>query len=91
MDEVRIDIQDVDYEWFRDVKAFLDRDSDLYYFPRESAERLGEIEEETGDFYFIDGQIEAKADEIEIDGSRIPVWAVGCGRLTVRPAAEGPA
>jgi hypothetical protein len=83
VEEVRIEVRDVDYEWFRDVRAFLDRDR--YHFPLESAERLGELDEETGDFYLINGQVEAKADEIEVDGMKTPVWSVGCGQLTVRP------
>jgi hypothetical protein len=87
MEEVRIDVRDVDYEWFRDVRAFIDREFDRYYLPRESAERLGEIDDETGDFYVIDGRVEAKADEIEVDGQRMPVWSIGCGDLIVRPAA----
>lgn len=86
MEEVRIDVRDVDHTWFEDVKAYLDRDFDIYYFARESAERLGEPDEDSGGFYFIDGQVEAKADEIEIDGERIPVWAVGTTQLLVRPA-----
>lgn len=85
-EEVRIDVCDVDHEWFRDVAAFLDRDSDRYFFPRDSAERLGEIDDETGSFFFIDGQVEAKVDEILVDGQRLPVWSVGCGQMIVRPA-----
>lgn len=87
--EVSIDVQDVDYEWFRDVAAYLDRDRDRYCFPRESAERMGEIDEETGDFFLIDGRVEAKADEIEVGGQRLPVWSVGCSELVARPAKAG--
>lgn len=86
LDEVRIDVRDVDYEWFRDVKAFLDRDR--YLFPRESAERLGEADEGSGNFNLIDGQVEAEADEIEVDGRPLPVWSVDCANLIVRPSSE---
>jgi hypothetical protein len=88
---VRIDILDVDYEWFRDVEAFLDRDRDLYHLPRESVERLGEADGETGNYHLIDGRVEAMPGEIEVDGVRVPVWSVGCDQLTVRPAAKSPA
>ena len=85
-EEVRIDVRDVDFEWFRDVMAFLDRGADAYYLPRESAERLGEIDEETGGFFLIDGQVEALAEELEVAGRRVPVWSVRCSQLTVRPS-----
>jgi hypothetical protein len=55
LEMVSIDVRDVDHEWFRDVDAYLDRDLGRYYFPRESAERLGELDEETGNFHLIDG------------------------------------
>jgi hypothetical protein len=87
VEEVRIDVRDLDYEWFRDVRAFIDREFDRYYFPRESVERLGEIDDETDVFYLIDGRVEARADEIDVDGQRLPVWSIGCGDLIVRPAA----
>lgn len=89
MEEVRLDVRDVDYEWFRDVKAFLDRDLDRYLFPQESADRLGDFDADAGCFYLIDGQVEAKSDEIELDGVPVPVWSVGCGDLIVRPATAG--
>ncbi len=88
IEEVRIDVRDIDYEWFRDVKAFIDRESDVYFFPRESVDRLGEADEQTGDCYLIDGQVEARADEIEVGGSPIPVWSVSVGQLITRPAAK---
>ena len=87
-EEVRIDIRDVDYDWFRDVKAFIDRESDVYFFPRESVDRLGEADEHTGDYYLIDGQVEARADELEVSGSPIPVWSVSAGQLITRPAVK---
>jgi len=90
VEEVSIDVQDVDYEWFRDVAAYLDRDCDRYYLPRESAERMGEIDEETGNFFLIDGQVEAKAEEIEVGGRRLPVWSVGCSELVSRPSGNNP-
>lgn len=83
---VRIDVRDVDYSWFEDVKAYLDRGFDWYHFPRESAERLGEQDDETGSYFLIDGHVEARADEIEVDGESIPVWTVGCSQLIARPA-----
>src|SRR5262249_22989785 len=88
MEEVRIDVRDVDYEWFRDVKAFLDRDLDRYLFPQESADRLGEFDEDAGCYYLIDGQVEAKADEIESDGQHTACWSVSCAQLIVRPASD---
>jgi len=88
VEEVRIDVRDVDYTWFEDVRAYLDRDLDLYHLPRESADRLGEPDDETGDYFLIDGHVEAKADKIEVDGETIPVWTVGCARLIARPAAR---
>lgn len=86
LEEVRIDVRDVDFTWFEDVAAYLDRDSDRYYLPRESAERLGEPDEETGGFWLIDGHVEALADEIEINGRLVQVWEVGITQLLTRPA-----
>ncbi len=91
IEEVRVEVLDIDHEWFRDVRAFLDRASDLYYLPRESAERLGAIDEDTGDFFLIDGRVEARADEIEVAGVTVPVWTVACAQLRVRPAVKNPA
>lgn len=88
MEEVRIDVRDVDYSWWEDVKAYLDRDFDIYYLPKESADRLGEPDEETGGYWLIDGQVEAKADEIELDGAKLPVWSVGVAQLLTRPAKQ---
>jgi hypothetical protein len=88
IEEVSIDVRDVDYTWFEGVKAYIDRDLDRYYFPRESMERLGELDPDTGDAWLIDGHVEAKADEIEAESGRIPCWAVGCARLIVRPASS---
>jgi len=87
IEEVTIDVRDVDYEWFRDVRAFVDRDRDRFYLPREAAERLGEIDPDTGDAWLIDGRVEAKAEEIDVDGGLVPCWSVGCDQLIVRPAA----
>ena len=58
--------------------------------PRESAERLGGIDENTGDSFLIDGQVEARSDEMELDGERLPVWSAGSGRLIVKPAVRSP-
>lgn len=88
LEEVSIDVKDVDYSWFEGVRAFLDRDFDRYYFPRESMDRLGELDPDTGDAWLIDGHVEAKAEEIEVDGQRIPCWSVGCAQLIVRPASS---
>jgi hypothetical protein len=89
IEEVSIDVRDVDYSWFESVKGYLDRDFDRYDFPRQSMERLGELDPDTGDAWLIDGQVEANADELEIDGQRIPCWSVGCAQLIVRPASNG--
>lgn len=85
-EEVSIDVRDLDYNWFEGVKAYLDRDCDLYYLPLESVERLGEPDEENGNYYLTAANVEAEADELEIDGKAIPVWSVGCAKLIVRPA-----
>jgi hypothetical protein len=88
IEEVSIDVRDVDHSWFEGVKAYLDRDFDRYYFPRESMGRLGELDPDTGDAWLIDGQVEAKAEEVEVEGQQIPCWSVGCARLIVRPASN---
>lgn len=85
-EQVSIDIRDLDYRWCESVKAYLDRDYDRYYFPLESVERLGEPDEENGNYYLTAANVEAEADELEIDGTVVPVWSVGCGQLIVRPA-----
>ena len=86
MEQVRIDIRDLDYRWCEDVELFFERDFDIYYFPRESAERLGELDEESGNYYLTAANVEAEPDEIEFDGQRIPVWSVRVGNLVTRPA-----
>lgn len=78
----------MDYTWFEDVQAYLDRDHDLYHFPQASAERLGEVDDETGNFYLIDGLVEATPDEVDIDGATIPVWSVEVTQLLTRPAKQ---
>lgn len=88
MEEVRIDVRDVDYSWWEDVRAYLDRELDIYYLPKESADRLGEPDAETGGYWLIDGQVEAKADEIEVDGANVLVWSVGIAQLMTRPAKQ---
>jgi hypothetical protein len=87
VEEVSIDVRDVDYSWFEGVKAYLDRDFDRYYFPRESVERLGELDPETGNAWLIDGQVEAQADGVEVEGKEIEAWSIGCAQLIVRPAS----
>jgi hypothetical protein len=86
IEEVSVDVRDVDYSWFEGVQTYLDRNFDRYYFPRESVDRLGELDPDTGNAWLIDGQVEAEADEIKVDGRVIPCWSVGCARLIVRPA-----
>lgn len=86
MEEVRIDIRDLDHRWYEGVLVYLDRDLDIYYFPRESAERLGELDEESGNYYLTAADVEAEPDEVEFDGRRIPVWSVRIGQLITRPA-----
>jgi hypothetical protein len=88
MEEVIIDVRDIDYTWFIGVQAFLDRDADLYYLPRESADRLGEPDDETGDYFLLDGQVTARADEIEVAGVRVPAWSVGTTQILTRPAEK---
>lgn len=61
---------------FGDAKAYLDRGSDIHQFPRESADQFEELDELSGNFYLIDGQIAAEADEIEVDGQRVFVRAL---------------
>lgn len=86
LDKVNIDVLDRDRTWFEGVIAYLDREYDNYYFPLESVERLGELDEESGNYYLIDSDIEAEAEEIEVGGQTVPAWCVGCERLIVRPA-----
>lgn len=86
MEEHLIDVRDVDYEYFEGVSVYLDRGFDRYHFPRESAERLGEYDEENGTFYLIDGRVETEPDEIEVNGRKIETWSVGVNQLVTRPA-----
>ena len=87
MEQHRIDVRDIDTEWFVDVAAYLDRQLDLWYFPLASIERLGELDEEgSGNYWLLDGRVEAEADELEVNGSRIPAWSVRVGQITTRPA-----
>lgn len=89
MEEVNIDILDVDYEWFRDVRAFTDSGRDRFYLPRESAERLGELDKESGGFHLLDGRVTASPDEIEVNGGPLPVWVVNASEIRTRPTIRG--
>ena len=80
IEDVSIDVRDVDYSWFEGVRAFLDRN----YFPNKSIDQLGELDPDTGDAWLIDGPVEAKAEEIEVDSQGIPCWSIGCAQLVVR-------
>jgi len=86
VEEVCIDVRDVDYEWFREVRVFLDRVSDRFYLPEESVQRLGEQDETTGDYFLLDGQITAANVEIQVEGQRMTVWTVPTSHLRSRPA-----
>jgi hypothetical protein len=85
MQAVRIDVQDRDGAWFEGVLAYLDRELDRYFLPRESAERLGEYDPETGNYVLLDGLVEAQADVIEVDGRVVPGWSLATTQLLVRP------
>ena len=84
--EARIDVRDVDTNWFEFVRVFVDRDFDRYLFPRESIERVGELDSDDGAYYLLDGAVTAEQDEIEVDGVMFPVWAVRIGSLVTRPS-----
>lgn len=84
MTSTLIDVRDLDYTWWEKVKAY--RDGGKLLLPRESVERLGEIDPATGDAHLIGGFVEAKASGVEIDGVETPVWSVGLEQLVTRPS-----
>ena len=85
MEEHLIDIRDLDTEYFLCVRVWLDRASDRLYLPRESAERVGEPDED-GNFLLLDGAVIAEAETIEVNGVKTPAWSVPVGLLVTRPA-----
>ena len=82
MQKVLIDVKDVDYTWWERVEAY--HDGGRFHLPRESVERLGEVDPETGDAFLVEGLVEAKANVISVDGADLPVWTVGAGQLVAR-------
>lgn len=90
MEEHFIDVCDLDGEYFTNIRVWLDRTLDRYYLPRESAERLGELQDD-GNFYFFRGTVEAGPEEIEVDRKLIKAWGVSVGRLKTRPVRPHPA
>jgi hypothetical protein len=86
MEEHLIDICDVDGQYFVDVRVWLDRAADRFYFPRASAERLGELAAD-GNFYFLRGEVEAVPEEVNVGGLQLPAWGVSVGRLRIRPSS----
>lgn len=87
MEQHRIDVRDIDpHRWCEDVPVFLDRSADVFYFPKDSIDRIGEPDEESGNYWLLDGRVEAEADQIEVDGEPVPVWTVRVGELVTRPA-----
>lgn len=84
MKQTLIDVRDLDYTWFERVEAF--RDGGTLHLPRQSVERLGEIDPATGDATLISGFVDAKAGTVQIAGADVPVWSVGLDQLTTRPS-----
>ncbi len=91
IEAVKLHVRDFDYEWFRDVLMYLDRDLDLFHFSRISTDRLGELDEYTGNNYLIDCRVETKSNEIVVDCMIVLVWSVDCGQLIVRPETRSTA
>lgn len=87
MQKILIDVQDRDGEWFLGVEVYCDG-SGVLWFPRESAERLGE--EVGGMFYLTAWDVEADFDPIVTeDGAEVEAWLVWPSFLTTRPAKGG--
>lgn len=84
VEEVRIDVRDLDYTWFEGIRAYLDRRTGCYHLPRESVDRLGEVDQGTGLALLIDGHVEALPASLHLDGSIIPAWTVRDGDLIIR-------
>lgn len=84
MRRVFLDVRDLDGSWWERVAAYPDA-GDLH-LPRESVERLGEIDPATGDAWLVDGTVAARATVVTVDGAAVEVWAVGAGQLTARPS-----
>lgn len=89
MEEHLIDICDLDGEYFANVRVWLDRGTDRFYLPRESAERLGELTD-NGTFLLFRGTVEAEPEQIEVNGNSIAAWGVSVCRLQTRPAQLNP-
>ena len=86
MKKVQIDVRDLDYTWWEKVEAY--REGGKLHLPRESVERLGEIDLTTGDAHLIDGHVEAKANTISVEGTETPVWTLGLEQLVTRPSRQ---
>lgn len=86
VEEHEIDVRDVDTEWFLNVRVWLDRITDRYYLPRESAARLGEMAED-GSYCLLDGAVTAVQEHIEVSGQHVAAWSLPVWALTTRPSS----
>lgn len=84
IEAIRLDIRDVDGEWFRDVLAYVDRARGIYYFPIVSIERFADLDGPCESAWF-EGD-ELVCEQIEMNGVAETVWSVSIGMLTTRPA-----
>lgn len=87
VERVMIDVRDVDYTYWEDVSAFLAPDG-YYHFTKESAERLGDLDDESGNYLFLDGVVEAHSDYLFVDGQKVKTWSVRTEELTARPSRK---
>jgi hypothetical protein len=87
MEEHLLDVRDIDTEWFLGVTAYLDRGNDLWHFPKDAVERLGEPDADgSGSYWLLDGRVEAVANEVGVDGTLRRVWTVPVKQVVTRPA-----
>ncbi len=85
---VLIDVMDVDRSYIQGVRAYLDRDLDVFHLPRESARRLGRPADDGVDFLFVADWVVAKADVIQVAGKNTRVWTVPVSQLVTRPGGS---
>jgi hypothetical protein len=86
MEEHFVDVRDPDTKYFERVRVWLDRATDRYHLPEESAARMGEPAED-GTYLLLDGTVVAEPVYVGADGDTVKVWTVPVHRLVTRPAS----
>ena len=87
MEEHFVDVRDGDVGYTERVRVWLDRVTDRYHLPRESAERLGKPAAD-GTYHLFAGTVIARPIFVGFKGDTVRVWTVPVRELATRPASS---